>query len=265
MRDELIELLKTNEEIKKLIKDIAKDKKHKSEIEDINKQDKKAEEIEMLKGLVEKWKKCFSDEKIKTQDLTDALQNKDTEFQSLEQQKNRLSQEINELQQLKSQKEKELQQTQSTNTKLNKTIEFYRNNFEDELRVYELFLDLSDNTKSSLKGIFKDNSLKGFLACGIQEKNISSLWDYIKSELIEDKNPDSKKLVEIFNFLFTNYSLAFPMYQLQEVNVGDSYDTELHINHSSSSGVSGAIKEVLLRGWINTKNNKIIKPSVVVI
>jgi len=152
---------------------------------------------------------------------------------------------------------------QTANTKLNKTIAFYRDNFEEQIKAYELFSSLSTDTKVSLSGIFKETTLQGFLSCGVQEKNIASFWEYIKTEWQEEKNTDIEKLVQIYDFLFQQYRKAFPMYELQKVDKGDEFDALAHINHSSSKAVSGTITAVLLTGYINTKTSKVIKQSVV--
>jgi len=104
--------------------------------------------------------------------------------------------------------------------------------------------------------------LKGFLACGVQEKNISSLWDYVKDELREEKNSDIKSLKTIFNFFFEGYNRAYPMYEVQKVKVGDVFDTEEYIKTNTSS-VSGKVDEVVFSGWVNAKTQKIVKKSIV--
>jgi len=245
-KKELLELLK-DEEIQEAILAIKKSKKKKeNSLEDIIKE--KDEEIEVLKGLVEKFKKCFADEEVKTENLTKNLNLKDNELRELEEAKNRLKNEVKEM--------------QSEKNKLSKKVDFYRDNFEKELSTYTLYKELSSSTKASLKGIFKDDSLKGFLACGVQEKNISSLWDYVKDELREEENSDIKSLKAIFYFFFEGYNRAYPMYEVQKVALGDVFDTEEHIKTNASS-VSGKVDEVVFTGWVNSKTKKIVKKSIV--
>lgn len=241
-KDKLLELLEDREIQEAIIKIVKQSQK------DSNECIEKDREIEMLKKLVEKFKKCFRDEKIKTESL----------YQSQEQ----LTQDIAKI---KREKDNKISKILSDKSKLNDIVEFYRSNFEEEIQAYELFQSLSKETKLSIGGIFKDDTIRGFISCGIQEKNISNFWEYIKRELIEEQNQDIQKLIEIFYFLFNRYSLAFPIYRLQDVKIGDSFDTELHIHHSSSSAVSGDIRKVLLKGWVNTKIDKVVKKSIVVV
>jgi len=253
-KEKLLRLINEDDDIRDSIRNILNQDKPLSSLK------KDEEEIEMLKALVEKWKKCFREEKVKTDTLTtDLVRVKES-----------LNQDILKLQKVKEDLENNVQKLhsdnktiQSLNTKLNKTIDFYRDNFEDELKAYELFSSLSSDTKDSISGIFKDSTLKGFLSCGVQDKNISSFWEYIKTELQEDKNSDIQSLIQIYDFLFQKYRRAFPMYELQKVASGDEFDALSHIKHSSSKGVSGTITKVLLKGYVNTKTLKVIKQSVV--
>jgi len=141
-------------------------------------------------------------------------------------------------------------------------IERYESEFSDDIQAVQSFSQLAENTRTALQGIFKSSSMKGFIACGVQEKNLHSLWDYTKNRLMERADAETAILVELFLFFFSRYCLAYPNYQLQEVPQGELFDPEQHIR-SSQSRASGAISRVILSGWINSKNQKIIKTSVV--
>ncbi|MDN3695794.1 hypothetical protein QWY97_00290 [Vibrio cortegadensis] len=144
-------------------------------------------------------------------------------------------------------------------------IAFYRDSFEEDLRIKELYEDLSFQTKKSTEGIFKDTSIQGLIACGIQEKNISNFWDYVKSEVVNGHNPDQERIIILFELLFKRFQLAYPMFERQAVKVADKFDTQSHIKHNSSVNMSGNIRNILFFGYINIKSGKVIKPSVVII
>lgn len=238
VKSAIIEIIKENvsekeKEIKKL-KSECREKEN--QIETLkNHLQKKDKEIEMLKKLVEKFKNLFNSEKEKKASLLNELEIKNRETQELE---------------------KKIEN-------LKKEKEFYENNFKEELEVYEIYKSLSDETKESLSGIFRDNSLKGFLACGVQDRNISNFYEYVKNEIIEEKNQDIKKLIKLFNFFLDRYLLAFPIYKKQNVKIGDEFDPQLHINLSNAA--SGKIKKIILFGWENSKTGKIVKKSIVII
>jgi hypothetical protein len=145
----------------------------------------------------------------------------------------------------------------------NKKVNWYRKHFSDDIKVQDIFSDLSEESKRSLSGIFKNTTVNGLIACGIQEKNIGNLWDYAKNEVVNDTNPDINNIIQLFDILFSRFTLAFPMYKSQVVAVGDDFDNQSHIRHGSSQNVSGAIVSVLLIGYSNTKTNKVIKQSLV--
>jgi hypothetical protein len=245
-----------------------------SEIEDSNasEPDKRMEpspeqeEIKMLKEIIDKLKKRFRAEKSANDQIHQ-------EKLGLEQAKSLLSREIRGHRQVIEQKQAELEKLQAKSSQkleqvnhekktLQTEINDYKERFAGDLKIFQLYNSLSSTTRTSLKGIFKDDSLEGFIACGVQEKNITSLWDYIKGELIEDTNKDNDKLVAIFNFFFSRYVMAYPMYQKQKVTVGEEFNTELHIKDGQSLP-SSIIKDVLLLGWINIKTGKIIRKTIV--
>ena len=145
----------------------------------------------------------------------------------------------------------------------NEKVNWYREHFSEDIKVQDIYSDLSEETKGSLSGIFKNTTLNGLIACGIQEKNIGNLWDYAKNEVVNNTNPDVTHIPLLFNKLFSRFTLAFPMYESQSVVVGDDFDTQLHIKHSSSHNASGVIDAVLLLGYVNTKTGKVIKQSIV--
>ncbi|MDQ7074288.1 MAG: hypothetical protein Q9O24_03865 [Gammaproteobacteria bacterium] len=138
----------------------------------------------------------------------------------------------------------------------------YEQQFSAEQHAFEQFQQISEETQAALKGIFKDRSPSGFLACGLQEKNILSFWDYCKTRLIENPDDEAERLAALFAFFFQRYLLAYPNAQIQTVTVGERFDPLRHIR-TPSSPVSGTVSRVVLAGWINRKTDKIVKLSLV--
>ena len=159
---------------------------------------------------------------------------------------------------------KDLLDTSDNNQKrTEEKLEWYRKNFSDDIKIREVYNELSEQTKSSLSGVFKDTSPKGLISCGIQEKNIGNLWDYAKNEVVNGINPDIDGILKLFELLFSRFIIAYPAYKIQSVQSGDEFDTQQHIKHNSSTNMSGIIDAVLLHGYLNAKTNKVIKPSIV--
>jgi len=140
-------------------------------------------------------------------------------------------------------------------SKLNKLKEF-----EELNRIFNLYNSLSLNTKNNLKNIFKNDTLMGFLVSGVQNESIKSLWDYVSYNLVNQKSDDIEKLKEIFYSLFKLNSL-YSDYILDDVKVGDMFDTHQYTNISSNN-YTGEIKEVIFRGF-KDKRGRVIKKSIV--
>lgn len=147
---------------------------------------------------------------------------------------------------------------------LQKKLDFYREQFENQIKVYSLYKDLSPRAIKSLENIFKGDSIDIFMACGIQEDNINSLWYYIKNEIIEERDEDIEKLKFIFEYFFNLYIVPNDYYTSQEIKIGDKFDTSIHIAHSRGKS-SGEVKEVLLRGYLNKNTKKIINKSLILV
>ncbi|MGF1723980.1 hypothetical protein [Photobacterium nomapromontoriensis] len=159
--------------------------------------------------------------------------------------------------------QQEMAQVQVLSLDAEKMLAFYRDNFDEELHIQVLYQQLSEQTQSSLSGIFKETSLKGLMVCGVQEKNITNLWDYAKNAVVNGNHEDAADIVALFTALFTRFVLAYPMYQWQPVEIGEEFNTQAHIRHNSSEQMSGCIEAVILPGYVNVKTGMVMKPSVV--
>ncbi|WP_432205055.1 coiled-coil domain-containing protein [Cetobacterium somerae] len=147
---------------------------------------------------------------------------------------------------------------------LQKKLDFYREQFENQIKAYSLYKDLSPRAIKSLENIFKGDSIDTFMACGIQKDNINSLWYYIKNEIIEEREEDIEKLKFIFEYLFNLYIIPNDYCIWQDIKIGDKFDTFIHIAHSKGRA-SGEVKEIILRGYLNKNTKKIINKSVVLV
>ena len=213
------------------------------------------------------WTRCFGQNTAPTGDgeLKKQISSLESRISEKENNVAALKREVASAQATREQADKKLQEQLQINHDMEQRLNRYRDYFEDDLRIQNAYVDFSDSTKSSLSGIFKDTSIKGLIACGIQEGNISNLWDYVKNEVVHGNNPDESHLVALFEMLFSRFALAYPMYQLEASLEGKEFDNQEHIKHQSSSASSGTIKKVLLPGYRNTKTGKVVKQSVVVL
>ena len=111
------------------------------------------------------------------------------------------------------------------NLSLQKELDFNIKQFENQIKVYTLYKELSPRAIKSLENIFKGDSIDTFIACGIQEDNINSLWYYIKNEIIEEKIEDINNLKIIFEYFFNLYIIPNDYCISQDVKIGDNFDT----------------------------------------
>ncbi|MFF2501517.1 coiled-coil domain-containing protein [Peribacillus sp. NPDC058075] len=178
--------------------------------------------------------------------------------------------EIARLQQEIESKKEEISEYQIKITYLNGKMEAYfaelqkrRADYREAEELYEAVQQLSQSTKSSLKGIFKGGSVQEFIVCGVQYENISSLWDFIKNEIMEGREQEREILLALFLYFFQEYSKTYetPLYRIQQVKMNEVFREDLYIR-ALNSKISGNITDILLPGYISI-NGKTIKKSVV--
>ena len=248
IKHQLIELLNNDKEIKTILSQLVQNSPKKTKLEknsDLKKELKQMKK--MWQDIKERLGFSEQENKVLTQTVEElTISHSHLEITHLEDNKNH-------------------QILTSQLKRVEKEVEYYHQLFKQDIAAYQLFEGLSTQTHQSIDGIFSDRSITGFIACGIQERNITSLWDYIKNEIMENNHSDIPALKEIFSFLFSRYALAYPIYTLQPVELDEAFDAQKHIKHSHSSNVSGNIQDVVFKGWINTKTNKVMKQSLVII
>lgn len=151
--------------------------------------------------------------------------------------------------------------------KVNSILEDYKKNVTEitkQQNVYKIFCSLLPDTKQSLKGIFKEESFVNFIACGTQRGNIDSLFELMKNRVMQDKYVNLEELVEILRYFIFNYNKTSDnaTLKIQEVVVGERFDTEKHIR-TVKSRPSGVVKKVLVIGYVNALNDRILQKSIV--
>jgi hypothetical protein len=178
--------------------------------------------------------------------------------------------EIAKLQQEIESKKEEINEYQIKIKHLNEKMESYFNelqkrkaDYREVEELYEAVQQLSETTKNSLKGIFKGETVQEFIVCGVQYENISSLWDFIKNEIMEGREQEREILFALFQYFFQEYSKIYdtPLYKIQEVKINEVFREDLHIR-ALNSKISGTITDILLPGYLSI-NSKIIKKSIV--
>lgn len=140
-----------------------------------------------------------------------------------------------------------------------------RDDFKNITEAYEMYKELSERGKNSLSNILKGNNIEQFMVCGSQWNTIESLWEYIRNEVIENRQEDLKNLKGIFKYFFNLYALYDgENYCFQDIPDIERFDTEKYIAHPKGKS-AGKVGEILLKGYINKRRGKIEKKSVVLV
>lgn len=143
---------------------------------------------------------------------------------------------------------------------------YYKETFNSIDALYKKYLRLSPSIKSSLSGIIgKPQDVVAFLCCIVQKKYLESLWDFACYELNNKRISleEQQILVELvyFNLYSCNQGNGM-QYELVDIKMGDRFDNKL-MQKSSNSKQLGVVTEILLPGYRNTNNGKLVKQALV--
>ncbi len=214
-------------------------------------------EIQGKTSEIQSLQMSLGSEKNKNIEFKKEIDNKSTELNTI---KKNHEKEINLLKGDIDLLKNEFSKLNNENDKLQSQNNYLSQRFRETEYIYNLFLNLPREQKNSLEGIFKGETIEEFLCFGVQYKNISLLWDFIKTFAIDGK--DINDLNKIFLFLFEKLAKVYPALELQNVSIGDKFDDEQHIRGYNSKQ-SGYITKISLIGFTNDSDP--VKQSVVII
>ncbi len=163
---------------------------------------------------------------------------------------------------------------------LQKDIKAYNLTFGDLTKVFEKYQNLTPATKKGLSDVFnEDLTVRSFLSSGAQWGHIQALWEFAQQKINNEDFSDIDTLNQIFVYFldFHNSSYPTPLYELLDTKPGDAFDEEQHTkimtreerkaaffdNKKKGSTSEGPVKEVVLHGFKNLRNGRILKPSIV--
>ncbi|MBQ4364093.1 MAG: hypothetical protein II782_08840, partial [Oscillospiraceae bacterium] len=134
-------------------------------------------------------------------------------------------------------------------------------------------------TKAGLNDVFPENlTVRSFLSAGAQWGHVQGLWEFAKQKILNEDFSDIKTLNYIFKYFldFHNSSYDSPHYALLDTKPGDPFNEEMHekvmsrearkaafFAKSKAPAPDGPVQEVVLQGYKNLKNNKVIQTSLV--
>lgn len=139
-------------------------------------------------------------------------------------------------------------------------IKFRENRFKIEEELFKEYNSIIGSLKDELKGVFKGNTIEEFIYCGVQPKNIDSLWEIAKKSILEDEK-DWDKVVKLFKYFFDSFNKTYnsPIYISLNTRIDDKFEPDLHLSKNIASGY---IEKIYLEGYAD-RNEKIIKKAIV--
>lgn len=163
---------------------------------------------------------------------------------------------------------------------LQKDIQAYNSTFGDLTQVFQKYQNLTPATKKGLADVFNEElTVRSFLSSGAQWGHIQALWEFAQQKINNEDFSDIDTLNQIFVYFldFHNSSYPTPLYELLDTKPGDAFDEEQHTkimtreerkaaffdNKKKGSASEGPVKEVVLHGFKNLRNGRILKPSIV--
>lgn len=147
------------------------------------------------------------------------------------------------------------------NTILAEKNKVYKEKYDRLENVYESYKTLDADIRTGFSNILKEESPAGFIVSGTESDNLKMIWERISICLSKYSADEIAILNDVFNYLFELYTSVHGLYERVGAKVGDKFNDDLHVR-SANSNVSGEIKEVLLDGYINVRNGKIVKSIV---
>ena len=164
---------------------------------------------------------------------------------------------------------KELASSQKSEVALKQRIEKLSgvgNAMDDFQRIYDLYLHLPEQVRSSLSGTFCSKNLRSFIFCGVQADRLLEFRDFCLTDFKRGKNLEVREsLIQIFDFFFKIINEEInenPLYLRMDTKVGEKFNDSVHTCTSSSDAV-GIVDEVLLPGIVYAATRKIFKKSLV--
>lgn len=143
------------------------------------------------------------------------------------------------------------------------TVQTLKKQFEDPVKYFEMYKTLSVSVRRGLENVINDRDIIAFTVSCSSEKNLSSIWEFIKELSDDTDSNDFKVLSSIFDYFFDvfNESLSEPKYKRDDVKIGDDLDDEYHDRYTGSA-TYGQITKIVLRGYRSSNTGKIIHKSL---
>ena len=143
--------------------------------------------------------------------------------------------------------------------------------FEELLAIYRRYAAVEDDgAEKTWRKILPTDTPVRFLLCGCRNNTIISHWETMRNRCElpgETDSPEWNTMLDALRFLLERYNSTFdsPVLQLTERKPGEAFDDAVHVRAKDSSPHSGKVSRVLLQGIWDCKNQKALRPCVVIV
>ena len=235
--------------------------------------------INSLRTQVDPLSRQVSELTAQVQEYSSDIATKDSQIAEISSYTEALKGQMEELKEQSAGLTAELSNKSALVDKLNSDMEAYNLTFGDLTDVFKKYQGLTPGTKAGLTEVFnEDLNVRSFLSSGAQWGHIQALWEFTQQKINNEDFSDVRTLNEIFRYFldFHNSSYPSPIYALLDTKPGDAFDEEQHTKVMSreerknaffakkpAGNEGGSVKEVVLCGYKNLRNGRVLKQSMV--
>lgn len=116
-------------------------------------------------------------------------------------------------------------------------------------KLYEHYLEISDDYRKKLENLIKTDDISSFIACCYNIGTMDDLWDSLNVEIRNGNTRDAYILREIFEYFVIQQNKKYDenLYKIMTPEIGEEFDPTKHLAAGGNS--SGKIEEVIFPGY----------------
>ena len=127
--------------------------------------------------------------------------------------------------------------------------------------VYQTFLNLDATTREN-SGLYAIN-FESFICSGAQQRLLGEIWEAALDCKRNGKKDDAEIFWAVFSYCvyLVNAAQKDNIIEILNTQEGERYDTDKHSTSGTNSSTQGVVREIILAGYKNNINRKIVKKS----
>ncbi len=127
--------------------------------------------------------------------------------------------------------------------------------------VYQTFLKLNAEVREN-SGFYAER-FETFICKGAQYKSLDGIWEAALGCKRDGKIDDAEIFWNVFEYFvqLVNFAFGDNFIEILNTQTGERYNTDIHSTSGTNSSTQGVVREVILAGYKNNNNRKIVKKS----